>query len=218
MSHRRHGPKVLGLSLLAAFSLMAFSASAAQAAPEWTVGGTKIATLYTALSTDTLLQLWIPLWGYLHWTSGHVTRWIDPAGVGSGAIALTGGSVLDKNKKIISACSLDSATIEFEDKLVEHGGEIYDVFKPLKKESFTSISILGKECALPTEPQALTGSFADLVGATELVQQPFAFVNEATEALLKVGLKVGAQAATPLAGEGTMELVETNKGKKWGAK
>jgi hypothetical protein len=212
--------RILGTSLLTACGLMAIAASGAQASPEWQVGGAPMAQLETLLSSTFLAYIYVPIYGYAHFTVGHVTRTIHPSnpGTGNGRVSLSGGTMQNSKKEPIKTCTLAPMELVFEDTLVTHNGVIYDIYKPDKKGTvFGNIKLTGEACALP-ETLAVKGSFAYAIPTPEAIKQTMKPVSEATETLLGVGLTAGAQKAF-LGGEPVEEMTgEKSKGKTWGAK
>ncbi len=227
MNQRRHGLKVLGVSLIAALGLMAFGAAGAQASGEWRIGGKTMSELGLTEETVTgkaeagvkeillvkTLNIQKSCTGF---DIQSVT--ISPSGKGKGAVRLLGCKVFadEAGEAELTACGVKSTgqeagVIQTEligGEIVLSGGVNYVLFKPASGTSFTTIELTGASCA-PKGTYPITGTVVAELGA------------EAKELLLKPikeftgdGLKFGENKAF-LIGSGLAELTGAKKGSAW---
>lgn len=216
MSYTERGPVVLGLCILVALGLLAFSAAAAQAEGQWTIKGKALTSTETisgsAEGTSTFLVPSIKL--QIACGEASVSGKLEVEGKGNQTMTFGKCVVVGA-----PSCKVDPIVAQFKNQLVLHGGETWIVFlPPVEGKPFTTIFIL--ECAFQ-EVNQLTGSFIALLGS-EAVEQLLAFKSDsATAELFKpLGIKIGyAFGAAPafLDMSSIWKLSGANAGQNWGA-
>lgn len=218
-----YGKQVLSLAalcLIAALSLVAMTAPAAQAEGEFTIGGKTLKELglkeeLIAGTFDGTVKLIIPgLKAEIVCESNKVaSASILTGGTSHAVFALAGCSVVGA-----PVCKVDPIEFKFAGTLLLHAEQTYFKFgSSIPSEPIETIVILGAECPLP-EVEALTGTAAALIEAGERVKQPITSIStEKGEKLLGVGLFLNKQPGF-LTYSALWELSGANKGKIWGAK
>ena len=194
-------------------------AASAQAGPQWQIQGTPITGLQTILSSTFLARINVPFYGKAHIVLGHNVHVIHPTnpGTGNGRMSMSNGTWQNGKGEEVKTCTLQPFEVVYKDELITHNGQIYDVYKAEKEgAALMEMKLTGELCPLP-EVIPVTGNFAYAVPAAEAVKLTMTTLSEATEKLIGVGLTAHKEKAF-YAAEPTEELVETNVGKKWGAK
>jgi hypothetical protein len=222
----RRSMKILGLSLVAALSLMALTAAGAQAG-EFKVGGkTFTAAGVTSETVGGTLPLGILLVSNgleIHCNKGDVKHALaKQGGTASAELLFLECKVL--NNKF---CTIYPTEEDLEEEtnsgriiaagsgeLILHSGAHY---LKAASASFSTVYMGGPACTLPAK-NVVSGSTAlSLPSAlSELVEQPVSTINAATEALLKVQLFYGKETATLDGAAGAAKLTGENAGKTWG--
>ncbi len=236
MNLKKHGLKVLGVSLIAALGLMAIGAVGAQAAGEWKIGGKTMSELGLASETYTAklepgvnaLYLVKTLNIEIKCSTIHVLLGdILPSGIVDLKLTFLGCKVFDDSAKEseLTACSIKSAgqatevieTQQIKGLIILHGGKNYSLTTPSSGLTFTTVELIGASCA-PKGSYPIAGTTVVEIGAEakELlltpVKEPEALFPEVSGK--KDGLKFGENKAF-LAGAAVAELTGAKKGSAW---
>lgn len=241
MSQGRHGIKVLGLSLIAALGLMAFTAAAAQAGEFSLTNGTPETTgTFTAKGVASesiegsvaLGELLVPGLGIsFHCTGGNITGTVLLKDASSKAIAhaniLYTGCTVKGNKfcqvyethaNMLAETNVGNIAASGLGELILMGGQHYLL---VESASFATLYLLtsAKGCTLPLE-NAVNGSTVLFI-PNALTQSQNQTLIPLTQAELETlfpnhKLFYGTQAAWLDGGTATVALSGVNKGKKWG--
>lgn len=210
--------KVLGVSVMAALGLMAFTASAAHAETELKVNGTllKANETFTGVNQGTYLLI-IPSRNLvLHCAKrlfeGYLYLWIprrwDIVYLYENCTALTLAGVS------VPKCDVAEYTIKAEASAFLHNSKTYMLFGPEKGGVLGEIEF-GELCAL-TETVELTGSWVEecveVSCETEAVSHKMAVAS--SKLFTTDALKFGEVSAT-LEGSAEVQLSGANKGQKW---
>ncbi len=166
MNQRRHGLKVLGVSLIAALGLMAFGAAGAQASGEWRIGGKTMSELGLTEETVTgkiepetkgkLLVKALNL--YITCPTIHVNGVLlvgPPASVHGTTTFLTCTVRSISPDEPLTACGVKSTgeaagvikTAKINGEVILSGAENIVLFKPSSGTTFTTIELTGEGCA-----------------------------------------------------------------------
>jgi hypothetical protein len=193
MNHRRRGLKVLGLSILAALGLMAFTAAGAQGAlfntGEWLIAGKTLKELKVEKETifmesedhDTYFLI-LKLELIVECLKFSGTGYILPLGHGDVDLFFEECEVLDHKKNKID-CEVEDFWAKLLAQVILHGPDgkelPYILFSALEKSGIIAIiRMFGEECVLPEEA-AITGSFvAHVTNPLEDVELQLILVNE----------------------------------------
>jgi hypothetical protein len=228
MSLKRHGLRILGLSLVAAFSLMAVGVVAAQA-EEFTIEGKTFAELkieeeeFEEVAVSEFYALKVAA---LNTTINCRLRTVDHpqslllrilGGRTHRLVLLTMCTVLDAAGNELPCTVREPIDLRLLARRVPHAGRFYEVFEPSEegKELGTVEFEKGTGCALPLK-LVMKGSFAAETEEGERVEQGLGY-SAAINKLLETKLLVGVNEATTT-GTTKMTLFGANKGKKWGYK
>jgi len=229
----KHGLRAFGLCVLAALSLMAFSAVSAQAAPpEWkvatkTIGAGEEAKIKN--EADGTIQ-WLlevqPLSILIHCSTLTASGSILPNGASKGVLSFTNCTLLVLNVEKKFVTSTNCAVVEpivanVKDQLFLDGSTTYDRFEPAEGTTFTTIkfkTVAGKEeCLLPAENKVTGQQIVECPAAapcsTEAVTHLVSAVNNTTLFGEAAQLKFGTNKAK-LEGSGILSL-ESPVGKNW---
>lgn len=227
MMHRAPGLRMIGLSILAAFGLMAFTATAAQAEGEFKIGGKTFAELgieeesFAGSLSGTYGLLTVPSLGYeincgaMDVLEGKILL----KGVADVTFKLLKCTALvAKTKEELSTCTVDSfTTTKLKGSVLLHEGKVFLLFEPvLENGALMLLKISGGECVLAKEIET-KGSFVGEIGAEGTVPK-LVLSDKATSATLGDHISL-ALIPTELFADGTLQLELTGKfaGSKWGA-
>jgi hypothetical protein len=214
----------LGLSILVALGLMAFSAAGAQAS-EWTVGGKTLKELGMKSETfESNVSAFKFAWGGIEIScSEHGTGTIYPGGTSTSQVTLSKCKIPGAEE----ACKVKNVPVEreFAGTLSKDG--TYESFTSMGGSNVATFTVEegSESCILlshsSSETVYINGSFAGEVGA-DAIQTPLIFSqaieNAAKTAGLIKGLESNMWALHPYTkGTGTQKLTGANSGKSWGA-
>jgi hypothetical protein len=216
MNRRTRGLKVLGLGMLTALGLMAFTAPAAQATGDFTIGGKTFTALGVKEETVTGKSEGSPAFLVpsinlqLVCEGATISGTLKAGGHGEETMTFSGC------KTVKAPCSADPIVAKFLSSIVLHAGETWMRFDPPSgSKAFTTILLLGEECPLP-EVNELSGAFIALVGS-ETVEQLLSFkADEATNKLFGTSYAFGGHPAF-LDISALWQLSGPLTGQKWGA-
>lgn len=204
---RKHGPRALGLCLLAALSLMAIGVATAQAGiPQWKIGGV------TLKGTETVSGVQKPGTEFLFESLAgkasiviHCKKLITDDGlmVGNEKVPRSLGSatrlfsecVTLLNGGVNSICKpVEPIEPKSKTLLILHEGKTYILFEPFSGSTFVEIKFGTGECSIPTTPiqgamiyQCLNEKAEQLDCAVEQVERTLApasstlFVGQSSE-------------------------------------
>ncbi len=226
MKLRKHGLRAIGLSLIAALSLMAFTAVSAQAAGEWKIGGKTMSELKLTEETVTgkvepelPLKLLIKALNiYLTCPTIHVNGvlLVGPVASVHGTTTFLTCTVRSISPdEELKACGVKStgqaagviATAKINGEVILSGAENVVLFKPSSGTTFTTVEITGASCAVKgTYPITGTSVFKLGAEAKELLILSIEFAGD--------GLKFGESKAI-LDGSALAELTGAKKGSAW---
>jgi hypothetical protein len=241
----RHGLKVLGLSLLASLSVMAFTAVGAQASGlinsgEFLIedgigsGGLKTGLLtfkQVGITSETISGEQTVLWGELLILELELVLKCKTAAVSEATISALGHG---KAKIVFSACELrdhlgnPSGCIVHPIKalvlalVILHGANLhpYLLFEPQSGEVFATVTLLDEPlgvCLLPT-PVDVTGKVvAEILKPLEHQVKPLIAVNSGTLTLFPSHILKYGENEAHLTTEALVHLTGANDGKKWSA-
>jgi hypothetical protein len=226
MSLKKMG--ILGLSFVAALSLMAIGAVAAQA-EEFTIEGKTFAELkieqeeFEEVAVSEFYALEVPT---LKSTINCRLRTIDrpqslllwlTGGRTHRLVLLTMCTVLDALGNELPCTVREPIDLRILARRVPHAGKFYEVFEASEegKELGTLEFEKATGCPLPLK-LVMKGTFAAETEEGERVEQGLTY-SAAINKLLATKLLVGANEATTT-GKTKMTLFGVNKGKKWGYK
>jgi hypothetical protein len=219
MVHRTSGLKVLGLSLLAALSLMVF-ATGAHADGEFKIGGKTFGEL--KIEEESFTGSLSESFNFLVAAALPFQINCSKLAVSKGTLLLKGEShatftlsecVAKEDKSPFSQISCTVAPIELAALgIVDSiGGTAYLLFTPSNGTSFGNVELSGGFCTL-TGSYPLKGSFAAEAGG-EAESVALAILTSKTEGPLGDGLTFGESKAS-LTGKMSVSLSGANKGKK----
>jgi hypothetical protein len=221
MHRKRRAIKALGLSLMAALSLMAITATAAQAG-EFKVKGNSFASQsIKSESVEGQVALSeFSVWGLgiqIHCPVGDLSGTIFQGGTVKLEVLFLECQVAgNKNCTIYEQEEENPGKIRTagEGELIFHNGNHYVKFE---SEAFNIVYIKGAKCTLPEEMVAQGSAALEVSTAlSELVNQSFSNIDYETEELLGVSLFCSAEPSTVLGTEGTISLSGTREGQAWG--
>ena len=218
MSQKRKGLSILGVCLLAALGIMAFSASAAQAAGEWLINGKTLVEKGILSETvtgekDPLAEpeLLVPGIGIAIFCNEFtiVNGKIERLGKSKAALTFSECEVLEAPD-----CEVTVAPATAKDQVELMGTEVFDIFSPeVAGGNFTTITIEGEFCPFEFINEPVRGSLAVRVPAAT----PTPLIEEyANQALFSAGLFFGNEPAE-LDGAVLLELSGANSGQPWTA-
>lgn len=222
MNYRRYGLRSLGLSLLAAFSLMAFTAAGARAgAGEWLIEDKTVAELPGELESVTaeveglgrLLILKLNL--LLKCETIQVSEaHIVPTGHAAGSILFddcyyTSVSGLVKNQ----VCEVDHFATEVLALLIKHEGAAYILFTPLVGQAFLTMQNLGEECSLPKSLEVKGSVVAEIKVKDKIVNL---ISTKSTLTLFPNDVITYGTHVSHLETDATVQLAGNDEGGTWG--
>jgi len=231
--HARRSIKILGLSLLAAVSVMAVTAAGSQAA-NFRINGAALTANETVAGTGAEGELLVPGLGLkINCTSSAIAGTLELAGMAKAVVTFSTCTVLENKFCTVYPTALDREKQTNKGKLVADGlGQLQldEKVHYLKVEGltvggvlqpFTTVYFGGAGCTLP-QPNDIGGttSFKLPTALTESVNQSLSVVEtEAEEKLFgAVGLTYGKEPASIMGGAVTnLHLTGANVGKTFGA-
>ncbi len=227
MKLRKHGLRAIGLSLIAALSVMAFSAAGAQAAGEWKIGGKTMSELKLTEETATGKLEAVPksklLVKALNLSISCPTLHVNgvllvgpPASVHGTTTFLECKVFSHEPETELSACGVNSAgeaagvikTAKINGEVILSGAENIVLFKPSSGTTFTTVEITGKGCALANS-YPITGTSVFKLGAEAKEMLILSLPEFAGD-----GLRFGEPKAN-LVGSALAELSGAKKGSAW---
>jgi hypothetical protein len=214
----KHRFKIVLAAGAAICALMAVSAGAAQAAPEWYVNGSTLTTTLQVTSTGGPFELSTKIGStnvVIKCTTESNVGTIDngtnvtgeTGGTDAATITFSGCSI-----PVAPACVVPNISASVGTHLKEVGGKIYDIFRPATGTVFATIVVEG--CALEGEFEVKgTTAGLDSEASTEKKAHTLAF-SGANSTAAGTALTFGGNAAT-LTGSATETLMP--EGSNWSA-
>jgi len=233
---RKHGLKVLGLCLLGALSMMAFSAAAAQAVtPEWKILGTTLVgtrSISASAKTQFLLESKVGKTATaitIHCSTLKIDDGLiygsefaaGKKGTSLGTLLFTGCTTLLNGALSVVCKPVEPIEAKVKNLLILHNSDTYILFEPHEGTKFTEIGFGTGECSVPTTP--ITGSVVSECLTAAAVHEDCDLekvehlISTAPAALFESDkLSFGANPAT-LTGTASLKIIGTDEGCTWSA-